>query len=384
MKVEYCYKAYATQGNKVHIESFMKAYAALGEEVIDGGITVAPFTEDKSKWSLSKKLMAKMIWIGWNISHLLRLSQLALQSRPDVLLFRFTHDMSLAIFCLSFFYPVVLEVNATRSIEAPSTWSGLAGMLDKLLFRRAKRCFVVSSVVKDHIVSRSLMAGERIAVIENGVDLEMFAADTSSDKVKASFNIENCFVAGFVGSFQSYHGIENIISLAEAVKSESLNILFLIVGDGKERKRYEEMVRRKGLEKDVIFAGFVSHERVRDYIAVMDVALAPHRRDSFAESGGFHGSPLKIFEYMAMAKPIIAAPLGQIKELIVDGESGLLIYSEDTAALKEALLNLYHDKAFRERLGANARRRVEENYTWRANAEKVRDLCRDSLKADSL
>jgi glycosyltransferase involved in cell wall biosynthesis len=86
---------------------------------------------------------------------------------------------------------------------------------------------------------------------------------------------------------------------------------------------------------------------------------------------------------MAMAKPIIAPPLGQIKELIVDGESGLLIYSEDIKALKEALLRLYHDKAYRECLGANARKRVEENYTWRANAEKVRNLCRKSFTVSS-
>ncbi len=228
------------------------------------------------------------------------------------------------------------------------------------------------------------MAKERIAVIENGVDLEIFSTDTSSDNMKKSLNLEKYFVAGFVGNFREYHGIENLICLAEAVKSKSLNIMFLIVGDGVNRNRYEEIVRSKGLEKSVIFAGFVPHERVRDYIAVMDVALAPHRKDSFAETGGFHGSPLKIFEYMAMAKPIIAPPLGQIKELIVDGESGLLIYSEDTKALKEALLKLYHDKAYREHLGANARKRVEENYTWRANADKVRTQCLESLNTTNL
>jgi glycosyltransferase involved in cell wall biosynthesis len=379
VRIQYCYIAYATQGNKVHIDSFINACVSLGQEIVDGGITLPPWTGEKSEWSLGRKLAAKLIWLRQNVSHLNRLFRLARETHPDVLLFRSTHQMFLATFWLSFWYPVVLEVNATKSMEAPSGSNELSDFLDRLLFWRAKGCFVVSSIVKHYLVKKSLMPPEKIVVIENGVDTEVFRGGLPRNGARKTLDLEGRFIAGFVGSFQAYHGIENIIALAEAIKHEGHEIVFLIVGDGKEKKQYQEMVKAKGLEECVIFAGFVPHERIHEYMAAMDVALAPHRRDSFAGSGGFHGSPLKLFEYMAMAKPIIAAPLGQINELIVDGESGLLVYSEDTLALKEALLKLYRDKEYRERLGANARKRVEEKYTWRANAQKVHDLCRQCM-----
>jgi glycosyltransferase involved in cell wall biosynthesis len=379
VRLLYCYVGIHGEGNKVHIDSFMNAFASIGDEIIDGGVTVPPFLDDKSKWSVWKKISAKLIWIKRNISHLIRLSRLAWSSRPDVVLFRFTHNMFLPIFCLSFFYPVVLEVNATRSIEAPSAWKGLSSWLDKLSFRRAKRCFVVSRAIKNHLLDRCLMPSESIAVIENGVDVDVFNYNISIDELKKNLGLEDAFIVGFVGSVQPQHGIENIIALSDIMKSMLNNIVFLIVGDGKYRDQFRKMAESKGLGNDIVFTGFVRHELIQNYIALMDVALAPYNRNS--QSGAFHYSPLKIFEYMAMAKPIIAPPLGQINELIEHGKSGLLIYSEDTLALKDALLQLYHDKAYRELLGANARKRVEENYTWRANAEKVRDLCQKSIQS---
>jgi glycosyltransferase involved in cell wall biosynthesis len=112
----------------------------------------------------------------------------------------------------------------------------------------------------------------------------------------------------------------------------------------------------------------------------MDITIAPHDRNSFKSIGGFHGSPLKIFEYMAMGKPVIATPIGQIKDIIEDNISGRLIYSDQVEELKNAVIRLYEDKDYRDTLGKNARKVVMDNYTWEINARKIEDICREVLK----
>ncbi len=167
MKVLYCYIGINSEGNKVHIDSFMRSFASLGDEIIDGGITVEPFKEDKSKWSVRKKILAKLIWLGRNVSHLLRLSWLAFKFRPDVLIFRFVvdHSMFLAMFFLSFFYPIVLEVNAISLVEGQTNFKWLTNILDKFLMGRVRRFFVVSSLLKDLMVREMNLNEEKITEI---------------------------------------------------------------------------------------------------------------------------------------------------------------------------------------------------------------------------
>lgn len=82
---------------------------------------------------------------------------------------------------------------------------------------------------------------------------------------------------------------------------------------------------------------------------------------------------------MAMEKPVIAPPMGQIADILVDGVSGCLIHAEDLPAMLEAIIRMYEDRPYRLQLGYNARKQVEIHFTWKANAEKVRALCYEHL-----
>ncbi len=377
MKVVYFYMSSGQEGSRIHIDSFMQAFAALGETVIDGGVRIAPFLEDKSTWTITRKVQARLQWLWWNISALLRFVWLTLRHRPDVLIVRFMQDhrLFLPLLILPAFLPVVLEVNTLRSNENPQHATPLIRFLDRLTLRRAGRIFVVSRLLRDQIVRSLGMAPEKVAVVENGVDVERFTDALSTDQAKQQLGLQAKFVVGFIGSFKPWHGLQNLLHLAKAIAGNPDNVMFLIVGDGEERKGFEAFVEAEGLSGLVRFSGHVPHAHVPAYLAAMDVTMAPYSTDTFAAGGGFHGSPLKIFEYMAAAKAIIAAPVGQLTELIVDGESGCLIPSEDIAALKAAVYRLRTEASYRHALGTNARKRVEEHYTWRANAEKIRQLC---------
>ena len=97
--------------------------------------------------------------------------------------------------------------------------------------------------------------------------------------------------------------------------------------------------------------------------------------------GGFHGSALKIFEYMAMAKPVIAPPMGQICELIENGVSGYLVESDNSKQIAKIIEDLYRNPNLCRQLGTNARKRVIESYTWQINADRVRRLCKMAYHA---
>ena len=106
-----------------------------------------------------------------------------------------------------------------------------------------------------------------------------------------------------------------------------------------------------------------------DYLAACDILVSPHGRQ--ADGGEFFGSPTKLYEYMAMGRPIVASAVGQIAEVLVDGESALLVPPDDPEALARAIVRLVDDTSLRARLGQTARRAAEESHTWRRNAERV-------------
>jgi len=381
MKILYCYITVASEGGKVHIESFVKAYRSLGETVIESGVIMPPYAGGKETWSAGKRIMVKLRWLAENFRHFWRTLRMARAHKPDVLLFRFQplHEFLFSIVGLFSLYPVILEINAVRSIESHENRPRISDLLDWLSLKCARRSFVVSERLREHIVQHYHVEAQRIAVIENGVDVDEFNPDTSGYEVRRKLGVEDRFIVGFVGSFRPWHGINYLMALAENLVPQLPSTLFLLVGDGADRPLYEKKVQEMGLTGHFLFTGRVAHAEVPQYLVSMDVVIAPVVKKSFL--GGFHGSPLKIFEYMAMAKSVIAPPLGQTCDVIEDGVSGLLIDSEDTPKLVLAILNLHHDPALRERIGQNARARVMGRYSWRINAEKVRRLCMEAWNA---
>ncbi len=385
MTAVYCYITSATDGSKVHIDSFMRAFTALGESLIDAGIVTPEFTGNKSEWTLARRVWAHLPWLKLNLTMFFHVLRKAWRARADVLIFRFmpNHQLFFPIFVLSSVYPVLLEINAVRAMDHPGRSSWVIALLDRLTLLKVRKCFVVSNAMRDYLLARFRLEPDRVAVVENGVDTDLFAPTRPCRQLRKNLGLDGRFVIGFVGSFKPWHGIHTLSEVAERLVARCPSVAFLIVGDGKERSNFEAVLEKKGLSGLFFFTGFVQHVRIREYLALMDVVLAPYPKEWYETAGGFFFSPLKIFEYMAMAKAIIAPPLGQISELIADGESGRLIYSEDVTAIVQEIARMHADEDYRCTLGANARRRAESRYTWKANAEKVRALCAQLLKTSA-
>jgi glycosyltransferase involved in cell wall biosynthesis len=146
-------------------------------------------------------------------------------------------------------------------------------------------------------------------------------------------------------------------------------VRWLLIGDGPLRHLVDNAIQTHGLDGRVRLPGLVPHAEMPAYLAACDVLVSPHGRQ--ADGGEFFGSPTKLFEYMATGRPIVASRVGQIADVLQDGESALLVPPDDAHALCDAILRLVDDACLRSRLGEAARRAAVERHTWRQNAERV-------------
>lgn len=273
--------------------------------------------------------------------------------------------------------PLFLEYNGSE-VWMGKHWNemdmlDLLARCERLNLRAATRVVVVSEVERDNLLAAGV-AAEKIIVNPNGVDAQEFHPDIGGARVRDELKIRaDEILVGFVGTFGPWHGV---LQLAEAATrlDASARIKFLLIGNGSLRDEAERIVSAGGASERVIFTGAVAHERVPQLLDACDVLASPHV--PLADGTPFFGSPTKLFEYMAMGKAIVASRLGQIGDVLIDGETALLVEPGDVRELTEAIARLAQSRELRAKMGNAARRVVIENYTWRHNAARVLDAYR--------
>ncbi|HEY4424865.1 MAG TPA: glycosyltransferase family 4 protein [Pyrinomonadaceae bacterium] len=267
--------------------------------------------------------------------------------------------------------PLFLEYNGSE-VWVGRYWDRVGRLellerYERLNLDAAARIFVVSDVERRNLEARGVAAG-KIVVNPNGVDVERFRPGVGGVEVRHELGIrDDEVVAGFVGTFGPWHGVEK---LAEAIKLIPAG-RFLLVGSGSLQVEVAKRLEAEVASGRVIFTGAVGHERVPSLLDACDLLVAPHV--PLADGSEFFGSPTKIFEYMAMGKGIVASRLGQIGEVLVDGETALLVEPGNVKELRAAIVKMIEDKGLREALGIRAREMAEEEYTWTHNAQRVLD-----------
>jgi glycosyltransferase involved in cell wall biosynthesis len=266
--------------------------------------------------------------------------------------------------------PLLLEFNGSE-VWISRYWDpiGLLPLLTRfeaVNLKAADLIFVVSDVQRRLLID-SGVDRNRIIVNPNGVDTEAFRPNCGGDSLRESFGIEPSTLIGFVGTFGPWHGAEVLAQAATKLLAGSVHFLF--VGDGERRKMAEAVIAQAGRKDLVTFTGKVKPQDVPRYLDACDVLVSP--QTTMPDGSEFFGSPTKLFEYMAMAKAIIASRLGQMAQVIEDGENGLLVSPGDPNELAGAIRRLASDAPLRTRLGLAARSRVETSFTWRQNAIRV-------------
>ena len=379
MKTTYCCILESSDGGILHARQFIDAYKKNGGDIKFVHQEPIYLSRHYDGMPKLKFILAKLLWLYANFLFLWKCLASVIKQKPDVIVLRHNpiHD---TLFCqqiLGLFFPVLLEVNAVNEIESGTTSINTRIKLDRLAIATANHIFVVSDPIKLFLTQRGYCHADKISVIPNGVDELTFNPDIyTNSSLRNSLGMDaNTFVIGFVGNFKKWHGIGNVVEAAKACKGLLANHIFLIVGDGEARASYENEVNQFHLSDTVKFVGRVPHGKIPEYLSIMDVVLSLHCEEPPNRKIDFHGSPLKLFEYMAMNKAIVASPVGQIKSIIQNGINGFLVKGEDSEAVKNTLLELGNNSELRYQLGNNARKTALEHYTWSRNASAVEALC---------
>jgi len=358
----------------VHLAELIEALRDLGHEVLLVGprdFDRASFGHDPVLLSRAKAIVPNVIYecveLGYNVVAYFRLLFACIRFRPDFIYERANLFFPAGILVRkSVGVPLVLEVNSPLAREREK-FGGLgmrklAAWLEAWTWRNADIALPVTSVLAAELRKHNV-DDDRIIVIPNAIDVKKFAAAVDNSAAKARMGLSDKFVLGFTGFVRAWHGLDEVIKLlARPGIPEDLH--FLVVGDGPDIAELKAISRRLGVAQRVTFTGLVERNDIAGTIAAFDIALLPQCVD--------YCSPLKIFEYMAGGKAIVAPDQANIREVLTPGLSGLLFPPGNHDAMADAIVQLIENDELREWLGRSAFDQIQlRGYTWRRNAERV-------------
>ncbi|MDO8748843.1 MAG: glycosyltransferase family 4 protein [Candidatus Omnitrophota bacterium] len=197
-----------------------------------------------------------------------------------------------------------------------------------------------------------------------GADLEEFKPDIDAGAVFRKYNIDKPLVL-YVGQLHGAQYIELFLEAAKIVLSKNSEITFMIVGKGFREKELKDLSCKLGIASRVIFTGAVNPQEIPQYISTADICVAAFKDTKVTRCK----SPLKIAEYMACGKAIVASNVGEVRRML--GGVGMLVEPDSASSLADGILMLINNNDLRKNLGRFARIRVEEKYNWSNTADNL-------------
>ena len=247
----------------------------------------------------------------------------------------------------------------TRSLRA------IAGFL----YRSCDHVVVVTPAFKEELVTKWEVDGEKISVVENGVETDHFTPEGATDALGNLLDVEDRFVVSYIGTLGLAHGLEVVLQAASRLLRTFPEILFVFVGEGAEKERLVSQAQREGLT-NVRFVSQQPRERVPDMIRGSDVCLALLRKADIFKTV----IPTKALEFMACGRPLILGVDGEARRIVVGATAGLFVEPENPIELAEGVIRLYHDEELRQTLGRNGRRYIVENLSRGRTARSYADV----------
>jgi glycosyltransferase involved in cell wall biosynthesis len=378
MKVLFHHRIATRYGQAVHMEELIDALRGLGHEVVvigpaqradekmgEGSASVSAL-KDRLPRALYEVLEA-----AYSVLALVRLVRAVRRHRPDAIYERY------ALYLLAGPWarrltrtPLLLEVNSPMYQERDAFAGGIAlrpfaRWAQESVWRGADVVLPVTGALAD-IVAEAGVPRDRIVVIPNGINPTRFRAGGDGAALRQRLGLDDRFVIGFTGFVREWHGVDRIVALLPDLVARH-DAHLLVVGDGTVRADLERRAADLGVAERLTITGFVERDDVAGHIAAFDVAVQIGVTP--------YASPLKLFEYLAMGRAVVAPATANIAEVLTDGVDAVLFDPDDDADLARAIERVAADPALRERLGAAASRTVDERrLTWTANAERVVEL----------
>jgi len=377
MKILYHHRTLGDGAEGVHIQELVGAFRDLGHEV-----RVVSLVGEKSpssrvkeqRWGRVGRILPsgayELAELAYNIVGTRMLMSAIKEFQPDFIYDRYNSYSTAALRAgRRTNLPIVLEVNAPVAYER-IVYKYMQLKLPWLAYRYERRIcsgvdhvVTVSTVLKNYLIEQYGLAPQKISVLPNAINPKMFSNSLGGKGVREKYRLSQKVVIGFVGTLRAWHGIDLLMKVIPEVVAREKMAHFLIVGAGELFEEFRGFIKNRQLQNYVTLTGWITREEIPSHIATMDITLMPN--------SNFYGSPIKVFEYMGMAKPTIAPQLSPIEEIITNGEDGILIEPGSSDALRDAILDLIGKPEKRERMGLTGKRNVLANHTWVKNANSI-------------
>jgi glycosyltransferase involved in cell wall biosynthesis len=268
--------------------------------------------------------------------------------------------------------PFVFEVRDLWPESLAAVGAGAAGTflhralgaIAGFLYRRSDLIVVVSPAFREHLMRHWKVAPEKIAVVENGVETDIFHFDDNAADLRKELQLEDRFLICYIGTMGNAHGLETLVAAADKLRTALPAAMFLLIGEGAEKARIVELAAQRGLT-NIRFLGQQPRDRIPAYISACDLCLVMLKKTELFKTV----IPTKMLEYMACEKPVIVAVDGQARKIIEEAGAGIFVEPEDSRELSHAILRLSSEIERRKQMGKNGRQHILTNFSRERKAQ---------------
>ncbi len=386
MRILYHHRTQGRQVEGVHIRGIVNALRGLGHQVRVLSFPGADPEQEPNAISAGQNrsrlgallarapgVLFEVLELGYNLVTRYRVARALRQQKPD-----FIYERYALFLCASVWLarrrgiPIILEINDSALVPRvrPLTMKRLARRIEGWCWRNATGLVFISSWFRD--CARDAYGEIAPSVISpNAADIDRFDIGRfDRSALRAERGVDDAVVCGYIGGFVPWHGIAGFVQHIASRLDESPQLKLLLVGDGADLPAVRSAIEKAGLGDRVLLPGRVAHAEIPDWIACMDYAV-------LADSNEY-GSPMKLFELMAMGVAVVAPDYAPIAEVIDHGRNGWLFVRKDIDACVDTVLWLARDPEELLLAGAAAHTSIADHHQWRNNAEQLLSLLPDN------
>jgi glycosyltransferase involved in cell wall biosynthesis len=375
-------------GYGTHMRGMIKAFRELGHEVeicIMGGENLIDGPAQNSSFLKRsiKKALPPLLWETAKDLDLLKLdhcSKILLDKkvrsfRPDVVYERGFYLMTSGVeIARKYNVMHLMEMNSPYPEErvkmsGKSMMIGHAKKMERIQLQATSRLVVVSTALRDHFDRILPGTAAKACITPNAVTPdEIILNQEHQFSLRRKYGIrDDDIVFGFVGSFFPHHGIDLLIQAFAHVQARVPEAYLLIVGDGEIKRELQALANDLPCSDRICFTGNVQHDEVYDHISIMNVSVMAR--------SNWYSSPVKIFEYGALGKPVIAPDCLPVRDVMTTEYNSLLVRPQ-VDDIVDAMIKLVRDAELRQKIGSEFQKKVLSEHTWEKMAEKILYECR--------
>jgi colanic acid biosynthesis glycosyl transferase WcaI len=241
---------------------------------------------------------------------------------------------------------------------------GTLGAIAGFLYRRAGRIVVVAPAFKDHLMRNWNVPAAKISIVENGVETDLFRPDPAPTEMRKQLKLEGRFLICYIGTMGNAHGLQTLISAAVELQTALPKAMFLLIGEGAEKKQIVNLAAARGLT-NIQFLGQQPRERIPSYVSAADLCLVMLKKTELFKTV----IPTKLLEYMACERPVVVAVDGQARQIVEEAGAGVFVEPENSRDLVKAIIRLAEDPDDMRQMGARGRQYIVNKFSRERTAQ---------------